>query len=134
MRRLTGAVASVVLATGVGLGVGCAGGAAFALFTWGLSLWLGLAVGGAAGVAAGVLAVADRDGRFAWWGPPAGALLGLLASGGWVAYTSAYGPGFWPLDTGAVVFLAGWFVGGAGAGWFSGLFAERVGRVTAGTD
>lgn len=135
MRRLADAVVPVLLATGVGLGVGCAGGVAFALFTWGLSLGLGLVVGGATGVVAGVLTVVDADGRFGGGGPRAGALIGLLASGGYVAYLAAYGPGLGgPLTAGDVVFLVGWFGGGAGTGWMAGLFAERVGRLVAGSD
>lgn len=133
MRWLTKAVA-VVLATGTGLAVGCAGGAAFALFTWGLSLGLGLIVGGMVGAVAGVVAVADGDGRYMCAGPPAGIVVGLVASGGWVAYMAMYGPGSGPLTAGDRIFLAAWFIGGAATGFFAGLLAERVGRAVAGSN
>ncbi len=134
MRWVAKTAAGVVSAIGTGLAVGCTGGMTFALFTWGLSLWLGLAVGGAAGSVAGVLAAADGQARYRGGGTLGGACLGLLTSGGYVAYAAAYGPGFWPLDGSAVVFLAGWLVGGTATGLFSGLLAERVGRFVVGND
>ncbi len=133
MRRCVNAAAVVLLATGTGLTVGCVGGVAFALFTWGLSVGLGLAVGGAVGFVAGVLAAADGNNRFDGSGSLAGGLFGLLASGGCVAYAAAYGPGSGSLTADNVSFLVGWFVGGAGTGWLAGLLAERVGRAVVGS-